>query len=284
MGAALCRRLEALLGSPVVSRREIGGGSINHAERVELADGRTLLVKTHPGAPEDMFPEEARGLSVLGAAPGAPPVPEVHHADAGMIVLGWIPPGHLDPGGWAQLGRALARMHETRSPRHGFEADNYLGSTRQPNPWYEDGVAFFGEQRLLHQVRLAVEAGRLAGQDAARIEAIVARLPSLLPADEPASLLHGDLWSGNVHPREDGVACILDPAAYFGWREADLAMTRLFGALPQDFYRAYEETWPLPAGAPERVDLFNLYHLLNHLNLFGGSYAESVRAASRKYA
>lgn len=283
MDARRSQRIEAALGSAPVRAAGVSGGSINRAERVELADGRTVFVKTNDRAPPDMFPEEARGLEALASA-GGPPVPEVHHVDPEMIVLSWLPPGRLDAGGWAELGRALAHQHRTTAPRHGFDADNYIGSTRQPNPWTADGIAFFAEHRLGFQVRLARDRGRLDRPSVQRADAVIARLPELLPADAPASLLHGDLWSGNVHPRADGVGCILDPAAYYGFREADLAMTRLFGALPRAFYDGYEEAWPLPADAAGRVDLFNLYHLLNHLNLFGGGYASGVQAALRKYA
>ena len=283
MDARHSKTIEQVLGSRPRSAHGVSGGSINRSERVDLEDGRTVFVKTNAGAPPDMFPEEARGLRALAKA-GGPPVPEVHYVDAEMIVLSFFAPGRLDDEGWAGLGRALARMHRTISPRHGFEADNYIGSTRQPNPWAESGVAFFAEHRLGFQLRLARDGGRLADADAARIESVIRRLPALLPEGEPASLLHGDLWSGNVHARADGVGCILDPAVYFGFREADLAMTRLFGRLPRSFYDAYQETWPLPDGAEQRVDLFNLYHLLNHLNLFGAGYASGVAAAARKYA
>ena len=178
-------------------------------------------------------------------------------------------------------------MHRTSCPDargHGFDGDNFIGATPQRNDWDPDGAAFFAEGRLGFQFRLARDMGRLGSEDVRHAERLSLRLSDLLGpcAAEPPSLLHGDLWSGNVHARADGVACLVDPAAYFGFREADLAMTRLFGSFPADFYAAYAEAWPLPAGAEERVGVFNLYHLLNHLNLFGEGYLGQVRAQLRR--
>ncbi len=199
----------------------------------------------------------------------------------------WLPPGRLDGPGWQRFGRAFAALHRTSSPDergHGFEGDNFIGATPQRNDWDLDGAAFFAERRLGFQVRRARDQGYLNPEDVRRADLLAQRTPDLLGpcAAEPPSLLHGDLWSGNVHARADGVACLVDPAAYFGFREADVAMTRLFGTFPRDFYAAYEEAWPLPAGAEERVGLFNLYHLLNHLNLFGEGYLGQVRAQLRR--
>ena len=130
-------------------------------------------------------------------------------------------------------------------------------------------------------MRLATDAGLLTRGDTRAADALIDRLPELLApcAAEPPALLHGDLWGGNVHARDDGVACLIDPATHYGFREHDLAMTRLFGSFPASFYGAYAESWPLPAGAAGRVGLFQLYHLLNHLNLFGGGYLGQVRSA-----
>ena len=274
--------VEAALGARVTDARRVTGGSIAEAFRVALDDGRIVFAKTARGAPPEMFPEEARGLTAL--AGGGPPVPEVLHVGAEVLVLAWIEPGRLDDAGAARLGEALATLHRRTAPRHGFDADNYLGATRQPNPWTEDGVAFFAEQRLGFQARLAVDRGRLDLAALRQVEALMARLPDLLPGSEPASLLHGDLWVGNVFARADGTGCLVDPAAHYGFREADLAMTRLFGSLPPAFYDAYQAAWPLPDGATGRVDLFNLYHLLNHLNLFGGAYRAQVEGVLGAYA
>jgi fructosamine-3-kinase len=175
----------------------------------------------------------------------------------------------------------MAELHRHAPPaprRHGFDDDNFIGATAQPNPWTDDGAAFFSEHRIGFQVRLARDRGLLSAAHAAQADRVRTRLPDLLApcALEPPALLHGDLWSGNVHARQDGVVCLIDPAAHYGLREADLAMTRLFGSLPGEFYAAYDEAYPLPSGVAERVAVFNLYHLLNHLNLFGTGYLGQV--------
>ncbi len=282
-------RLEAALGQRPTALRRASGGCINDAHRVDLPDGTSVFAKSLSGADPAMFPAEAAGLRALAqAGADAPPVPAVLYVGAALLVMEWLPPGRLDNSGWQAFGRALAALHRCAPPEggHGFPGDNFIGATPQPNPWTRDGVEFFAEHRIGFQVRLAADRGLLHDRDVASADRLVDRLPELLApcADGPASLLHGDLWSGNVHARDDGVACLIDPATHFGLREADLAMTRLFGAFPPAFYRAYEEAWPLPAGASERVGLFNLYHLINHLNLFGTGYLGQVRSVLQRHS
>jgi len=185
---------------------------------------------------------------------------------------------------WEGFGRALALLHRNvTSERFGFAADNYIGDSPQENRWEEDWLLFFGEHRLRFQAELAARRGGADSALLAGVEAIVRRLPSLLSRPDRASLLHGDLWGGNFMVGADGAVVLIDPAAYFGHREADLAMTELFGGFAAPFYGAYAELWPLEPGYEERKDLYNLYHLLNHLNLFGGSYAGSVRSIVARY-
>ncbi|MBI4772265.1 MAG: fructosamine kinase family protein [Chloroflexi bacterium] len=160
-----------------------------------------------------------------------------------------------------------------------------MGSTPQPNQWEADGCPFFAEQRLMFQGRRAHEHGRLSRDSLRRLERLAARLASreLVP-EQPASLIHGDLWGGNVITGPDGHAALIDPAAHYGWAEAELAMTTLFGRFPDSFYRAYESVRPLAPSYRSRFEVYNLYHLLNHLNLFGRSYLSSVEAVLAKYA
>lgn len=275
--------LEAALGARIAASQSVGGGSINQAARLELEDGRVVFVKSNPDAPPDMFPEEARGLEALGAVDGAPPVPAVLVADDRIIAMEYFAPGPVSPDGWARFGHALATLHRTTAPAHGFDADNYIGSTPQPNPWSDNGVSFFAEHRIGFQVTLAARRGLLPRRTARTAESLCQRLGDLIP-EQPPSLSHGDLWSGNVLGRADGQVALVDPAAHFGLREADLAMTRLFGKLPEPFYSAYDDAWPLPSGAAGRVDLYNLYHVLNHLNLFGSGYLGQAEAILHKYA
>lgn len=184
---------------------------------------------------------------------------------------------------WDAFGRRLATLHQTHGPQFGFAHDNYIGSTPQPNPWTEDGHAFFGQHRLEYQAALGKSKGLLEGEDLEALERLVGRLPDLIPV-QPPSLIHGDLWSGNAITGPRGEPAIIDPAAHFGWAEAELAMTTLFGRFPESFYRAYAEKRSLQTGWRGRLPIYNLYHLLNHLNLFGRGYLPGVRNVLRRFA
>ena len=256
----------------------VAGGSINRAFRVDLADGRRLFAKAHAAAPGAMFEREAEGLAALAAA-GALRVPRdpLPGAAEGVafLVMEWIEPGRPGAGFFERFGRAFARLHRAGSEgrRFGFPHDNWLGSTPQPNGWTESWVGFWRERRLGHQLRLARENG-LSDRTLDRLgDRLLARLGEWIDLPgEPPCLLHGDLWGGNYLADERGEPVVIDPACYYGHREADLAMTRLFGGFAPAFYAAYEEEWPLPPGSEERLAVYELYHLLNHLNLFGRSY------------
>lgn len=260
----------------------VGGGCINNGARLATASGHTFFLKTNSSAPPDMFAREAEGLEAL-RVPDGPRVPRPYLWGRDFLLLEDLAPASRRPDFWETLGRQLAALHRHTNPRFGFAHDNYIGSTPQPNPWTEDGYAFFAEHRLLFQARLAHRRGLLSQEDVRRVERLAARLPDLVPP-QPASLLHGDLWSGNVIPDEHGQPALIDPATHYGWAEAELGMTQLFGGFPEAFYRAYEEVRPLTPGWRERFPIYNLYHLLNHLNLFGESYYGSVRQVLRRYA
>jgi len=226
----------------------------------------------------DLFEAEAAGLAELAAA-HAVRVPQVmcHGVAAGMayLVLEDLPlRAHGDA---AQLGRQLAQQHRVGAPRFGGTRDNWIGATPQPNAWRDDWVDFWREQRLGFQLRLAAENGH-GGALQRDGETLMARLDEFFSDYRPVpSLLHGDLWGGNHGFLDAGVPVIFDPAVYFGDRECDLAMSELFGGFAPDFYAAYREAWPLDAGYAVRKTLYNLYHVLNHANLFGGGYAAQAQ-------
>jgi fructosamine-3-kinase len=266
----------------VTASQPASGGCINASRVLTTASGPRLFVKLNPSAPPDMFAREAEGLAALAAVPGAPRVPTALLAAPGFLLLEYISPSPPGPRAAARLGEQLAALHAAPAARFGFPNDNYLGSTPQPNPWIVDGWSFFAQHRLLHQGRLARQAGRLPAAGLRRLEGLARRLPDLVPA-QPPSLLHGDLWSGNIVPGPGGQLCLIDPAAHYGWAEADIAMTALFGRQPDDFYAAYATVHSLPPGFAQRQDLYNLYHLLNHLNLFGASYLASVESILARY-
>lgn len=278
------------LGVPVTGFAPITGGDINQAVRV-VAGGERFFLKMHPNPPEGGFyAAEAAGLTRLAdAAGGALRVPRPivwdDAARPAWLLLEWLPRGSETAGAAERLGRGLALVHRTHNPagRYGLDHDNFCGLTAQRNGWADDWPTFFGRQRLGALMVLARSHGHLPPERERRLERLIARLPEWLPATPPASLLHGDLWRGNWLPLADGGAALLDPAISFGDREADLAFTHLFGGFPARFHAAYAEANPLPPGHAERRDLLNLYHLLNHLTLFGESYGPEVDAVLVRY-
>jgi fructosamine-3-kinase len=265
------------LGSRPVNVAMISGGCISPAARVTLADGRVLFVKTAPaGAPADFFREESRSLERLRAA-GALRVPAVIETDARWLALEWLEPvGAVDG---ARLGRGLARLHSVTGPDWGWEADNYIGPLPQPNGAAGGWPDFWRERRLRPQVeRATVLPGKLRADLDRLLTGLDARLATA--GAEPASLLHGDLWRGNVHPTADGPA-LIDPASFYGHREVDLAMAALFGGFGADFERAYVAEWPLEPGSEVRRAIYQLYYLLVHVNLFGSGYLPATERAVR---
>lgn len=264
-------------GVEVAHWRPVGGGSINAAWWLDLSDGRSRFVKTHPAPPPEMFEREAEGLAAL-AAVGSLRVPkEVRVGEAAgtrFLAMEAVASGRPGVEFFADFGRRLAEQHRVSAgARYGFDKDNYIGSTPQPNPWTDDWVEFFARHRLGFQLNLATRRG-LADRELRRLgERLIGRLSDWLAGTgEPPCLLHGDLWSGNYMVDEAGAPVLIDPACYYGQREAELAMTELFGGFHADFYAAYDEAWPLPPASGTRRRIYRLYHLLNHLNLFGGSY------------
>jgi fructosamine-3-kinase len=233
------------------------------------------FIKTVPPADAAMLDAEADGLRALRAC-SVIKVPEV--LDIGMrdgvafLETSWLDFADLPRG--EAMGRALARLHRiAQGSRFGWHLDNFIGRTPQVNAWDDAWVRFFRDRRLRPQFELA-SAHRLRGADA-----LLDAVPHLLRDHAPApSLLHGDLWSGNAAMLASGEPAIFDPAVYLGDREADIAMTHLFGGFDESFHRGYEDEWPLPPGHEARRDLYNLYHIVNHLNLFGGSYRAQAEA------
>ncbi len=251
----------------------LGGGCINSALR--LADDRQQwFVKTNDAARFDMFDAEAAGLNAM-ADTGTIRVPRAlctgtHGANA-YIVMEYIPPGSSGRHGQALAGERLAGMHRHTAGRFGWERDNTIGATPQANDWRDDWISFWREHRLGFQLELVGRNGHTSLQRHG--EKLLDRFPALIEHDPVPSLLHGDLWGGNISFDQTGEPVIFDPAVYYGDREADLAMTELFGGFGDGFYQAYNAAWPLHEGYPVRKTLYNLYHILNHTNLFGGGYA-----------
>jgi fructosamine-3-kinase len=260
----------------------VGGGCINHGVRLETYSGQRFFLKTNQTLPKDLFAREAEGLQALEAAQG-PRVPKVYLFGVGFLLLEDLSPAPRGKDYFAKLGAQMAALHGCVSPQYGFEHDNYIGSTPQPNAWLSDGFSFFARHRLLFQAELAYRRGLLEKEQFHQLDCLAARLQEIIP-EQPASLLHGDLWSGNIISDKNGDPAIIDPAAYYGWAEAELAMTDLFGSLPEEFYLAYQSVRSLEGGYRQRYPIYNLYHLINHLNIFGGGYLNSVKEILKHYS
>jgi protein-ribulosamine 3-kinase len=237
--------------------------------------GREYFAKVVPLDDEPRLTAEREGLEALRAT-GAVRVPQVieggRDEERAWLLLEWMEPGSLAGPSAVALGTQLAAMHRIAQKRFGWERDNYIGGSVQANGWSDDWLAFWQEKRLMAQLRLAAR-NRLPSRLIDRGERLAADCGAFFSNYVPQkSLLHGDLWGGNAFALPDGTPVIFDPAVYVGDREADLAMTTLFGGFPADFQSAYRAAWPLDDGYRVRRDFYNLYHVLNHANLFAGGY------------
>jgi len=244
-----------------------------------------LFVKLNRAERIEMFAAEAAGLRALEQA-NAIRVPRVIElgcaGDAAFLALEWLDFASEESGADRRLGQALALQHRKTAAQFGWERENTIGSTPQHNEPCDDWAEFFRERRLAYQLELARRNG-LPGEVESALRNLLDQVPALLSGHSPEpSLLHGDLWGGNRGTLRDATPVVFDPAVYFGDRETDLAMTRLFGGFGQDFYTAYAAELPLAAGWEQRADLYNLYHLLNHFNLFGSAYLGAVQSTTRR--
>lgn len=286
---ALTAALSDAVGAAVTSVAAVGGGCIANACRVET-EARSYFLKWGRGDVAETFPAEAAGLKTLAAADSPLVVPEViarqpaSDETPAFLVTEWINSGRKGLHFWSSFGKGLAALHEHTGDQYGFDRDNFIGRLPQKNASARTWPRFFRTQRLVPQVDMARERGRWQAEWDAPIETLYRRLPDLLPAQPDRSVLHGDLWSGNFMVTAIGDVALVDPAVYYGHRETDLAMTELFGGFDEAFYTAYREAYPLEPGYEERRDIYNLYHLINHLNHFGGRYASSVDATLRAFA
>ncbi len=266
----------------VVAKSPVGGGCINQGMIIQTQTGQSFFLKVNSSAPADMFTREAEGLDALRVQDGpAVPQPLLHGPD--FLLMEDLSPAPRARGYWESFGLKLAALHAHTAERFGFHSDNYIGSTPQPNPWTDDGFAFFSQHRLVYMARLAFDRGLLDISLVQQVERLAAQLAERVPV-QPPSLIHGDLWSGNAITDARGGPAIIDPAAHYGWAEAELAMTTLFGSFPAVFYRAYESVRPLETGYRRRFPIYNLYHLLNHVYIFGRGYLGQVQTILRRFS
>jgi fructosamine-3-kinase len=257
-------------------RRSVSGGCINQGYAVSNGE-TTYFVKLNQASQVAMFEAEMLGLKQMFATNTIrvpKPICWGTSGDSGYIVLEWLAMGSGNTKSWAEMGRKLAAMHKATSQNgFGWEMNNTIGSTPQINTWTADWVEFYCKHRLGYQFQLA----RRRGGNFPKQDELLAAIPELLAEHEvQSSLVHGDLWGGNAGCTVSGESVIFDPATYYGDREVDIAMTELFGGFPAAFYQGYNEVFPLDAGYENRKTLYNLYHILNHFNLFGGGYGSQA--------
>ncbi len=267
----------------ILKASSLSGGCINHVHRLQTSIGDFCIKYNLRDRFPEMFTSEADGLSLLNSA-GEIHVPGVcctgYAGSFAYILLEYIDQGRKSSLFMHDFGRSLARLHRHTAGYFGHELDNYMGSLPQSNKKHTTWNSFFVEERLKKQVSLADV--YFSSSDVAAFERLYARLGELLPVEPPA-LLHGDLWGGNYMVAPDGKACLIDPAVYYGHREVDIAMTALFGGFDESFYASYQQEYPLEKGWQERLDIFKLYPLLIHLNLFGSGYLESILSIIRRF-
>ena len=263
----------------------VGGGCIANATRLSGVKG-TFFIKWGDRHVARTFEAEASGLHALRSAEGPLVIPEVityKSGDHGYILLEWLNQGHASPQSWEAFGRGLAILHRHAEETFGFDENNFIGRSLQINERKNNWPEFFRECRLAPQVHMAREAGKWLSRWNPWLDNLYNRLDALIPTQPVASLVHGDLWGGNFMTLQSGKIALIDPAVHFGHREVDLAMTELFGGFRKEFYEAYWEEWPVEKGYSERKELYNLYHLINHLNLFGGSYERGVEKVLKRF-
>jgi fructosamine-3-kinase len=269
-------KIEQKLGNKIKSFTSLSGGCISDAYKITLSDGSNYFLKYNPSTSNDMFIKEANGLKELSKG-NAIRIPEVLNFDEDYILLEFIAAGSRKKNFFEEFGRSFAEMHKHTNDTFGFYEDNFIGSNLQMNIPDErektDWTSFYFNKRILFQLQLAERLGNSTDTLRKGVLKLENKIEDIIGGSkEKPSLLHGDLWGGNYMVDENGNAVLIDPAVYYGHREADLAMTKLFGGFSSEFYKTYFETFPLEDGYEYRENIYKLYHMLNHLNLFGGGY------------
>lgn len=273
------KTVEALLGQVILEQRPIGGGSINEAYLIKTAD-HSFFLKYNTGdyAPA-LFHSEVKGLELLNAQGIRTPQiynPSIPSSVPSFLLMEYILPGEKTDKFWIHFGQSLAEMHRVCQAQFGLDHDNFIGRLPQSNKNQLSWNTFFQEERILPQLEMALQDGLLQEEDRKSFVSLFARLPEIFPM-EPPSLTHGDLWSGNFLAATEGEVVLIDPAVCFAHREMDLAMTHLFGGFPTIFYHSYKAQYPLAPGFKNRMEIYQLYYLMVHVNLFGGGYVGQVR-------
>lgn len=282
---AILRYIEEKLFVTIVDYQPVSGGSINETYCLLTTSGKYFVKinsrTQHPG----MFIDEAAGLNLIAETKtiAVPKVLFIGDTEFySFLLLEWVDTERPSPQSFTKLGVQLAQMHRYSSGFFGLDHDNYMGSLRQSNPRHNNWSDFFIQERLQPMVKIGMDKGFLNAKDLSDFEVLYKKLPGLFTEEKP-SLIHGDLWGGNYLISNTGTPYLIDPAVSYGNREFDIAMTTLFGGFGREFYRVYHEKFPLNKGWEQRMDLWNLYPLLVHLNLFGAGYLRQLNDCLRKF-
>ncbi len=279
-------KIEEKLGEKILNITSLSGGCISNAYRITTQDKTNYFLKYNSAVSNDMFTKEANGLNELSKSK-AIRIPEVLEFGKDYILLEYINSGNRKNNFSEEFGQRFAKMHKFTSESFGYFDDNYIGSNIQKNipdeQEKDNWVSFYFNKRILFQLQLAEKFGNATEELRREISKLEDRIDQIITTGNKPSLLHGDLWSGNYMIDENGSAVLIDPAVYYGHREADLGMTKLFGGFGAEFYKSYNDTFPLEDGYDYRENIYKLYHVLNHLNLFGGSYYSQAMSLIKYY-
>ncbi len=271
--------------SEIISSDSVGGGDINQSFLIKTDRGEFFVKKNLSEPFPGMFPAEAKGLDLMRASQSVR-IPEVHECfdfeDHAYLVMEYIRSAPQTKNFWKDFAERLSSMHRVTQDRFGLDHNNYIGSLNQSNNEHSAWNEFFITERLEPMIKMGVDDKKIPRIDLPIFDALFSLLQDFFPEEEPA-LIHGDLWSGNFMADDKGEPCIYDPAVYFGHREMDIGMSKLFGGFDRTFYEYYQEAFPMESGWTERIDVANIYPLLVHVNLFGGSYYQSVLRVIRDY-
>lgn len=277
-------KIQKHLGEKIISESSVGGGCIADSRVIKTEQGNKYFYKSYTGSDGKILQNEANGLKELSKA-NAIRVPKVVMCEDSFLLIEYIEEGRRGSNFSEVFGRQFADMHRLNAEEYGFYEDNFIGSNPQKNlPRRKNWTEFYWEHRLEYQYKLAERNGYSNPEFRELMSKLGQKIESIINgSEEQPCVLHGDLWGGNYMVDENGNPVLIDPAVYYGHREADLGMTALFGGFDSRFYAAYDEAYPLPDGWKDRIDLYKLYHIMNHLNLFGTGYYSQTISILRKY-
>ena len=282
---SLIQAVSVALKETVIEHSLVVGGDINHAYKVKTNSGLYFVKYNTAHFAEAMFKAEANGLNLIADAKviKTAPVKKVFSFDQGAgLILEFLPTGILSQGFWNTFGLQLAQLHQSSHNSYGLDFDNFIGTLPQSNQSHLNWVNFYIQERIKPQLSIGISNGLFNLEDEHAFDILFDKFSSILP-EEPPALVHGDLWSGNYLVGRNDTPILIDPAPYFGHREMDLAMMRLFGGFPEVLFKAYHFHFPIISGFSERVDLYKLYYLMVHVNLFGAAYLTPVRNILRRF-